>query len=69
MNFESYIKRIKVLSETDSESANKKIMQKRLQVKNTEMKMTSVSKEQCANLNDKQYYFQTELFLYLLDIH
>ena len=33
------------------------MIQKRLQVKNTEMKMTNVSKAQFANLNDKQYYF------------
>ena len=29
------------------------MIQKRLQVKNTEMKMTNVSKAQFANLNDK----------------
>ena len=38
MNFESYAERIKLLREVDSERANKKIIQKRLQVKNTERK-------------------------------
>ena len=57
MNFESYAERIKVLRELDSERVNKKLIQKRLQVTNTEMKMTSVSKVQFANLNDKRYYF------------
>ena len=32
-------------------------IQKRLQVHNTEMKMTSVSTVQVASLNDKRYYF------------
>ena len=53
MNFESYTERIKVLRQVDSECTNKKMIQKRLQVKNTEMKMTSVSKVKFANLNDK----------------
>ena len=57
MSFKSYAKRIKVLREVDSVRSNKKMIQKRLQVKNTEMKMISVSKVQFANLNDKQYYF------------
>ena len=35
----------------------KKIRQKRLQVKNTNMTMTSVNKVQFASLNDKRYYF------------
>ena len=33
------------------------MIQKRFQVKNAEMKMTRVSKEQFASLNDKQCYF------------
>ena len=53
MNFESYAKRIKVFRETDSECANKKVIQKRLQAKSTEMKMTCVSKVKFVNLNDK----------------
>ena len=57
MNFESYTERIKVLREVDCKRVNKKMIQKRLLVKNTEMKMASVSKVQFANLNDRQYYF------------
>ena len=30
------------------------------------MKMTSVSKVQYANLNDKQYYFSDEIFFFIL---
>ena len=33
------------------------MIQKGLQVKNTEMKITSVSKVQFASLNNKRYYF------------
>ena len=43
MNFESYTERIKVLREVDCKRVNKKLIQKRLLVKNTEMKMASVS--------------------------
>ena len=53
MNFESYTERIKVLREVDCKRVNKKMIQKRLLVKNTEMKMASVSKVQFANLNDR----------------
>ena len=57
MNFESYTKRIKVLREIDSEHAEKKLVQKRCQVKNTQMKRTIVNKVQFASLNNKRYYF------------
>ena len=57
MNFECYAERIKVIRELDSECAEKKIVQKRLQVKNTQMKMASVNKIQFSSLNNKQYYF------------
>ena len=53
MNFERCTKRIKVLREVESVRVNKKMIQKRLQVKNTDMKMVSVSNVQFANLNDK----------------
>ena len=52
MNFESSAKRIIVLREAESKRANKKMIQKGLQVKNTEMKMTCVSKVQFDNLNN-----------------
>ena len=57
MFFESYASRISKIKEFDSEIKEKKIVQKRLQVKNTELKMTSVNKVQFASLNDKRYYF------------
>ena len=58
MDFERYAARINNLR-CDLDSANKqeKVVQKRLQVKNTEMKMTSSSKVKFARLNDKRYYF------------
>ena len=42
MNFESYAERIATLRECDNDRNEKQIVQKRLQVTNTEMKMTSV---------------------------
>ena len=57
ISFQSYAKRIKVLREIDSVRSNKKMIHKRLQVKDTKMKMTSVSKVQLVNLNDKRYCF------------
>ena len=59
MSFESYAARIKNLrDDLDFEKKDeKKIIQKRLQVKNTNMTMTSVNKVRFASLNDKIYYF------------
>ena len=57
MNFESYAMRINMLRESDDKKEEKKIVQKRLQVKNTNMTMTSVNKVQFARLNNKRYYF------------
>ena len=57
MNFESYAMRINMLRESDDKKEEKKIVQKKLQVKNTNMTMTSVNKVQFARLNDKRYYF------------
>ena len=56
MNFESNAMRIDTLREVDDKKEEKKIVQKRLQVKNTNMTMTSVNKVQFARLNDKRYY-------------
>lgn len=61
MNFENYAEIMKVLREVDSKCVNKKMVQKRSQVKNTKMKMTNVSTVQFANLNDKQFYFSDGL--------
>ena len=58
MCFESYAMCINSLREdVDCKRDEKKIRQKRLQVKNTNMTMTSVNKVQFASLNDKRYYF------------
>ena len=59
MFFESYAARIKNLRDDLDfvRKDEKKIIQKRLQVKNTNMTMTSVNKVQFASLNDKRYYF------------
>ena len=57
MCFESYPVRINTLRDIDCKKEEEKILQKRLQVKNTNMTMTSVNKVQFASLNDKRYYF------------
>ena len=58
MCFESYGDRIVPLRSIDcKKEEKKKIIQKRLQVKNTNMVMNSVNKVQFASLNDKRYYF------------
>ena len=58
MDFESYAERINVLRDISCEKkTEKKLIKKKLQVKITEMKMTSVNKVQFASLNDKRYYF------------
>ena len=57
MCFESYAMRINTLRDIDCKNEEKKITQKRLQVKNTNMTMTSVNKVQFASLNDQRYYF------------
>ena len=53
MTFESYTERISSLRQLDTKP-EKKIIQKRLQVKNTNMIMTSVNKVKFASLNDKR---------------
>ena len=57
MNFESYAERIATLREPGDERNKRQIVQKRLQVTNTKMKMTSINKVQFTSLNDKRYYF------------
>ena len=58
MDFERYASRIKDLRlDLDTEVEQEKIVQKRLQVKNTQMIMTSTNKVKFARLNDKRYYF------------
>ena len=65
MNFESYAARIKNLRDDlnfEGGKKEEKIIQKRLQVKNTNMIMTSVNKVKFASLNDKRYYFSDGSF-------
>ena len=59
MDFERYASRIRDLRlDLDQDNVQQdKIVQKRLQVKNTEMIMTSSNKVRFAQLNDKRYYF------------
>ena len=59
MDFERYASRIKDLRfDLDQDNIQQdKIVQKRLQVKNTEMTMTSCNKVRFTQLNDKRYYF------------
>ena len=44
MNFESYAERVATLKESDKEKNKKQLVEKRLQVTNTEMKMTNANK-------------------------
>ena len=60
MDFESYAEKIAPLRE-DCEKKEKRNIPKRLEVHNTKMKMTSVSKVRFASLNDKRYYFSDEI--------
>ena len=55
MNFEYYAERISSLRQIDSERNVEMLVQKRLQVKNTNMAMTNVNKVKFASLNDKRY--------------
>ena len=62
MTFESYAMRINMLRDIDCKREEKKITQKRLQVKNTNMTMTSVNKVQFASLNNKRLFFRWNSF-------
>ena len=58
MDFQRYADRIKDLRfDLNVDISQEKIVQKRLQVKNTEMIMTSSNKVKFAQINDKRYYF------------
>ena len=56
ITFESQAERISSLRQLDTKLEKKKLIQKRLQVKNTNMIMTSINKVRFASLNDKRYY-------------
>ena len=58
MQFENYASRIKPLRyDLDISPSCEFVKQKRFEVRNTDMKMTSVNKVKFARLNDKRYYF------------
>ena len=60
MNFENYAARIKDLRydlDFDCGTKEEKVKQRRLQVINTNMTMTTANKVKFASLNDKRYYF------------
>ena len=58
MDFQRYADRIKDLRlDLKTDTPQEKVVQKRLQVKNTEMIMTSSNKVKFAQINDKRYYF------------
>ena len=58
MMFENYANRIKRLRyDLNEHPSVERIKQKRFEVRNTNMKMTTVSKTKFARLNDKRYYF------------
>ena len=54
MNFDGYADR---LSPKDEQLYDKKILQKRFQIKHNAMEMVSVNKKRFASLNDKRFYF------------
>ena len=56
MNFEIYAEKISSIRQTDIARNDKKLVKKRLQVKNTNMTMTSINKIKFASINDKRYY-------------
>ena len=57
MNFESFASRIMDFREfTPAEKQPKKIIQKRFQIKKTNMKTVNVSRNQFGLLNSKRYY-------------
>ena len=53
-NFDAYADR---LSPKDEQLYDKKILQKRFQIKHNSMQMVSVNKKRFVSLNDKQFYF------------
>ena len=58
MMFENYANRIKRLRyDLNQSDSIESFKQKRLEVRNTNMKMTTVNKVKFARLNDKRYYF------------
>ena len=67
MSLESYAMRISTLRDISCKKEETKITQKRFQIKNTNMTMTSVNKVQFARLNNKRYYFSDGIVSLPLD--
>ena len=59
MNFDSYARRILSLNDQESVHSSKpqKQMQRRLQIKNRKMNMTTMRKFKFLRPNDKRFYF------------
>ena len=53
---ESYAEKMSSIRQIDIARNDKKLVQKRLQVKNTNMTITSINKVKFASINDKRYY-------------
>ena len=68
MNFESYAQKISSIRQIDIARNNKKLVQKRLQVKNTNMTMTSINNFKLASINEKYIMDLKVLFHCLLVI-
>ena len=69
MNFESFASRIMDIKEyTWSQKIPGKLKQMRFQIKNTNMRLTSVNRTQFAGLNDKRYYLPDGITPYLTAI-
>ena len=56
MNFESYAEKISSIRQIEIARNDKKLVQKILQVKNTNMTMTSINKVKFASINDTRHY-------------
>ena len=56
MNFENYTEKISSIRQIDIARNDKRLVQKRIQVKNTNMAMKSINKVKFASINDKRYY-------------
>ena len=67
MHFEAYANRVISLNDFTNQKV-KNIQQNKFQIKNTEIRMQSISKSRFAGLNDKDAIFMTVLFLCLLVI-
>ena len=67
MHFEAYENRVISLIDFTNQKV-KNIQQNKFQIKNTEMRMQSISKSRFAGLNDKRCYFYDGIVSMLLVI-